>query len=101
MAKAGSNWTKEQDELLRKYFHTKSREQLMDIFGRSWEGIRTRYYTKIHIRSVETKVVDMTRCKNCGSKNVNQIPPNSRNVYYCKDCLLEYNRRGVMQPIWE
>ena len=74
----------------------------MEIFGRSWEGIRTRYYTKIHVRkTVERKVVDLNECQNCGSKNVNQLPPKYQNIYYCKDCLLEYNKDGAIRTIWE
>lgn len=107
----GKAWTDKDTEYVLNHFNHMRRDYLIMNLGRTWESIRSKYYiemARINKKKLEELSIGSLskECLNCGSTNVNQV--NSYRVkndigitFYCKDCLMEYNQEGVLEPLWE
>ena len=96
---AGKKWKDEDLQWLIESYNTVDKEIICKKLGRNLESIRTKYF--VTLRKERKKDELLYNCKNCNSKNINIVANERVKTSYCLDCLLEFNKDGILQPIWE
>ena len=50
------------------------------------------------------KKLDSDKCPSCGSRNINEVVTVEINGattgYFCRNCLTEWTKNGILEPIW-
>lgn len=77
--------------------------EIGEKIGRNIHSISDKYRA-LKRRNYNFKKLDLGRCPNCGSKNINEVVTVERNGattgYFCRNCLTEWTKNGILEPIW-
>lgn len=97
-------WTKQEDEIVLKFYKEKSLKSISDMIGRSPDAIRMRY--SLLKRKLENDKASKIKkvCPVCGGKSTNRVKTSvGRKVIdanYCLDCFHEFTETEIISPLW-
>ncbi len=103
----GKAWTEEEQMILEETLKDMSINDVAKMLGRPYttvfqnaQKLREEDPDR-YIKNKRRKVVELTKCPDCGSSKINQVDNMCQGAkYFCVNCFREYNRYGeVVDPI--
>lgn len=99
-------WTKQEDEIVLKFYKEKSLKSISDMIGRTPSAIRMRHSIlrrKLENNLDKIKLIPEV-CPVCGGRNTNKVKTSvGRRVIdanYCLDCFHEFTDTEIIPPLW-